>query len=195
MDNTVDKRDTIVDAACSTLASIGVGRLTVALVAKAAGVSTALVHYHFATKQRLLAAAADTLARRRTESRVAALAAGQGLASLDALWGALVDGGAEGERAAPDLILLAREDPGIRSVLQRERRREQERFAATLPRLFGSLGTRPRIPFEDLAATVCTFLDGATASLIAGTPPEDVRASYDAFCLALVGLGQAVRAR
>jgi hypothetical protein len=61
--------------------------------------------------------------------------------------------------------------------------------------LFRGLGTRPRIPFEDLAATVCTFLDGATASLLAGTPADDVRASYDAFWLALVALGQAVPAR
>jgi len=194
MDNVVDKRDAIVDAACATLASVGLGRLTVALVAKAARVSTALVHYHFATKRRLLAAAAESLARRRTESRVAALATGHGLSSLDALWGALVDDRAEAERAAPDLILLAREDSVVRAALRRERQREQEGLAAALPQLFAGLGTQPRIPFEDLAASVCTFLDGATASLLAGTPADDVRASYDAFCLALVALGQAVPA-
>jgi AcrR family transcriptional regulator len=187
----VDKRDTIVTAACDTLASAGAARITVALVASAARVSTGLVHYHFATKQKLLAAAAEALARRRTEGRVAALAAAEGLASLDALWAALVDGHADAERAAPDLILLAREDPQVRSALRRERQHEQGRLAAALPALFGSLGTHPRIPFEDLAATVCTFLDGASASLQAGTAADEVRASYDAFWLALVALGQA----
>ena len=191
----MDKRDTIVSAACAMLGSVGVGRLTVALVAKEATVSTALVHYHFATKKKLLAAAAESLARRRTDGRVAALAAGQGLSSLDALWDALIEDRAEAERAAPDLILLAREDREVRATLRRERQREQGRLAAALPRLFGSLGTQPRIPFEDLAATLCTFLDGVTASLLAGTPADDVRASYDAFCLALVALGQSVPAR
>jgi len=195
MDAAVHKRDAIVDAACATLTSVGIGRITVALVAKAARVSSALVHYHFATKQKLLGAAAEALVRRRTDSRIAALSAGYGLSSLDALWGALADDPAEAERAAPDLILLAREDPEVRSALRLERQREQARLAAVLPQLFRGLGTRPRIPFEDLAATVCTFLDGATASLLAGTPADDVRASYDAFWLALVALGQAVPAR
>jgi AcrR family transcriptional regulator len=191
----VDKKDAIVKAACALLGSVGVGRLTVGLVAKEAAVSTALVHYHFATKRKLLAAAAEALARRRSDDRVAALAAGHGLSSLDALWNALVDERAEAERAAPDLILLAREDREVRTALRRERQREQGRLAATLPRLFASLGTQPRIPFEDLAATLCTFLDGATASLLAGTPADDVRASYDAFCLALVALGQSAPGR
>lgn len=191
----MDKKDAIVNAACAMLASAGVARLTVALVAKEAGISTALVHYHFATKRKLLAAAAETLARRRTDGRVAALAAGDGLSSLDALWDALVDVRADPERAAPDLILLAREDREVRAALRRERQREQGRLAAALPRLFGSLGTQPRIPFEDLAATVCTFLDGAATSLQAGTPVADVRASYDAFCLALVALGPSVPSR
>jgi AcrR family transcriptional regulator len=187
----VDKREMIIEAACTSLASAGVARITVALVAKEARVSTALVHYHFATKQRLLAAAAEALALRRTESRVAALAAGQGLAGLDALWGVLADDRTAAERTAPDLILLAREDREVRAALRRERQRERTRVAAALPGLFGSLGMQPRIPAEELAATVCTFLDGATTELLVGMPADEVRASYDAFWLALLALGQA----
>jgi AcrR family transcriptional regulator len=192
----MDKRDTIIEAACATLASAGVGRITVGIVAKSARVSTALVHYHFATKGKLLAAAAEALARRRTESRVAALTAGLGLSGLDALWDVLVGDRAAAERVAPDLVLLAREDREVRTALRRERQREQARVAALLPVLFGSLGTQPRIPPEELASTVCTFLDGAATALLAGTPANDVRASYDVFWLALVALGQgAPRAR
>lgn len=185
------KRDAIAEAAGALLASVGVGRITVALVAKAAHTSTALVHYHFATKQKLLAAAAEALSRQRSDARVASLAAGQGLASLDALWVALSGRGARPEHAAPDLILLAREDHQVREALLRERRSEQARVAGLLPRLLESLGAQPRIPPEELAATVCTFLDGAAAALLAGVPAADVRASYDAFWLALVALGQA----
>lgn len=190
----MDKRDAIIEAACTSLMSVGVGRLTVGVVAKAAHVSTALVHYHFATKRKLLAAAAQALAQRRSDSRVAALRTGQGLSSLDALWGVVADDRATAERAAPDLILLAREDREVRSMLRREREREQVRVAAALPELFGSLGTQPRILAEELAATVCTFLDGVTTSLLAGVAARDVRASYDAFWLALVALGQAAPA-
>ena len=191
MGDTVDHRDAIIGAACSSLMSAGVGRITVGVVAKAARVSTALVHYHFATKQKLLAAAAEALAQRRGENRVRALQAGQGLSSLDALWGVLADERATAERAAPDLILLAREDRDVRATLRRERQREQSRVAAVLPELFGNLGTQPRVLEEELAATVCTFLDGVTTSLLSGVPAHDVRASYDAFWLALVALGQA----
>jgi len=185
----MDKRDAIVDAACTTLASAGFGRITVGGVAKAARVSTALVHYHFATKGKLLAAAAETLARHRTDGRVAALATEGGLSGLDALWD-VVAADRAAERTAPDLLLLAREDRDVRSALGRERRREQTRVAAALPGLLAALGTRPRLPLDELATTVCTFLDGAVASLLAGTPADDVRASYDVFWLALVGLGQ-----
>jgi AcrR family transcriptional regulator len=187
----VDTRDAIVTAACASLASTGLGRLTVAGVASAARVSTALVHYHFATKQKLLAVAAAALGRQRTDRRVAALRTRQGVSSLDALWGVLAHAGAAGERTAADLVLLAREDPQVKSALRQERRREEAELAAVLPGLFGSLGTRPRITPEELAAAVSIFLDGATMSLLAGAPVEEVRASYDAFWLALVALGQA----
>ncbi len=166
-------------------------RITVALVAKAAHVSTALVHYHFATKQKLLAAAAEALSRRRTERRVEALTSARGLSSVDALWAGLTDLDAPAERAGPDLILLARQDRAVGAALQRSRRLEHARLAEPLAALFDSLGTRPSIPPEELAATVCMFLDGAASALLSGMPADDVRASYDAFWLALVALGQA----
>ena len=192
----MDKRDVIVEATCSLLASTGIARITVALVAEASHVSSALVHYHFATKQKLLAAAAESLSRRRTERRVAALAGSRGLSGIDALWAVLTDLHASGERTGPDLSLLARQDRAIATALQRSRRLEHTRLAEPLAALFDSLGTRPSIPPEELAATVCMFLDGAGAALLAGVPADDVRASYDAFWLALVALGQAApRAR
>ena len=186
----MEKRDTIVEAACALLTSVGLDRITVARVAKEARVSSALVHYHFATKQRLLAAAAGALATRRAERRVAALASARGMSSLDDLWGSL-DPLDSVERAAPDLALLARQDRGVASAVRCARQEEQARIAAVLPAVLESLGARVPIPPEELAATVRMFLDGAAAALVAGDPPEDVRASYDAFWLALVALGQA----
>ena len=186
----MDKRDTIVESACEQLVSVGIDHMTVARVAKAARVSSALVHYHFATKQRLLAAAAAALASRHAERRVAALAVARGMSSLDDLWSSL-DPRASVERIVPDLTLLARQDRSVAAVVRRAREEEQRRIAAVLPALLESLGARVPIPPDEVAATVRMFLDGAAAALVAGDPPEDVRAAYDAFWLALVALGSA----
>jgi len=188
----VATRDTIVAAACETLAAHGLSALTVARVANAARVSSALVHYHFATKQRLLAAAAEQLAARRTAGRTGPLGSGSGLSSLDTLWLNLSAGAERGaERAWHDLVLLARHDADIRASLARERGRERAATAAALPRLLAGLGSRPSIPADELAAVVIGFLDGTVLALAAGASRDEVRAAYDAFWLALVTLGQA----
>jgi AcrR family transcriptional regulator len=47
-------RDRILHAACELIAERGIGGARIAQIAKAAGVSTALVHYHFQTREALL---------------------------------------------------------------------------------------------------------------------------------------------
>jgi AcrR family transcriptional regulator len=191
----VDKRDSIIEAACAVIADLGVADLTVADVAARAGVSAALVYYHFSTKQQLLAAACARLATLRSEGRSRALASADGLAALDALWSALEGGaGSEAERAWNDLTLLARRDAAVRRTLDAERESELRSLAARLPRLIAGLGAELPIPGDEAAAVVLHFLDGVALALAGGTAAEDVRAAYDAFWLVLVTAGQA-RAR
>lgn len=190
----MERRDSITDAACSAITEVGIAQLTVAEVARRAGVSSGLVHYHFRTKQALLNAACERLAARRAAAREAALAA-DGLAALDLLWSALRSGAeSAAERAWTDLALLGRRDPEVRRTLAARRREEQRALAARLPALFASLGSRSAAPPEETAALVVQFLDGSALALAAGTPPAEVRAAYDAFWLVLVTAGQA-RAR
>ncbi len=54
-----DARDRILDAACDLLAAEGVDDVRIARIATAAGVSPALVHYHFATREALLTEALE----------------------------------------------------------------------------------------------------------------------------------------
>ncbi len=191
----MDKRDSIVDAACAAVVDVGIAELTVAEVARRAGTSSGLVHYHFTTKQQLLAAACERLAARRAAARAAALA-GDGLGALDALWTALRSGaGSAAERAWTDLALLARRDPEVRRILALRRRSEQAALAARLPALLASLGAAPPVPPEEAAALVLQLLDGVALALGSGTPQEEVRAAYDAFWLVLVTAGQSRRAR
>jgi AcrR family transcriptional regulator len=52
-------RDRILQAACALIAERGIGGARIAQIAKAAGVSTALVHYHFRTREMLLSETLD----------------------------------------------------------------------------------------------------------------------------------------
>ena len=52
-----DARDRILEAACDMLAEEGVDDVRIARIATAAGVSPALIHYHFATREALLSEA------------------------------------------------------------------------------------------------------------------------------------------
>jgi AcrR family transcriptional regulator len=188
----VNSRDRIAEAACSVIQETGVASLTVADVGRKAGVSAALVHYHFSTKQAVLAAAAERLAARRTESRVSALAGASGLAALDALWTAIGTApGSDAERAWHELTLLARRDDAVRGTLAAQRRAERATVARALPRLFRALGAVPTASWLETAAAVLLFLDGAALALADGSPEEEVRAAYDASWLVVIAAGQA----
>jgi AcrR family transcriptional regulator len=52
-------RERILHAACELIAERGIGGARIAQIAKAAGVSTALVHYHFRTREALLSETLD----------------------------------------------------------------------------------------------------------------------------------------
>ncbi len=52
-------RDRILQAACELIAERGIGGARIAQIARAAGVSTALVHYHFRNREELLAETLD----------------------------------------------------------------------------------------------------------------------------------------
>ena len=187
----MNSRDRIAEAACALVQDAGIADLTIADVGRRAGVSSALVHYHFNTKQDLLAAASERLAARRTEGRAAALSGASGLAALDALWAALSAGpGFEAERAWNDLALLARHDASVRRTLAAQRRVERATFVQSLPRLFLDLGTVPTASWDETAATILLFLDGVALALAEGGAADEVRAAYDAFWLVLVAAGQ-----
>jgi AcrR family transcriptional regulator len=50
---TADTRERILTAACEVIADIGFEKIRMRMVAERAGVSTALLHYHFDTREKL----------------------------------------------------------------------------------------------------------------------------------------------
>jgi AcrR family transcriptional regulator len=193
MKRSLETQDSIIRAAVHCLSSNGVGALTVGAVARRAGVSSALVHYHFATKQRLLAAAAERLLERRTAERLGALGSGAGLVALDRLWQAAQRSAADGaERATLDLVALAGENADVGRLVAHGRQRERTALRERLPALFAELGAMP-VAVDETAEVVATFLDGIGLTLAAGADAAVVRSAFDAFWLALIAAGQSGR--
>jgi len=179
--------DGITRAAARLAARDGVNLLTVSAVARAAGVSSALVHYHFDTKQALIVATANHLADARVARLRTALAAGAGLATLDAAWSSMALAVSGGDaRAWVELVAMAALDRGIARVLAAARAAEQTAVAARLPALLRELEAAPAADVEAAAAAVLVCSDGATQALLAGADPALIRSAYDAFWLALV---------
>lgn len=179
--------DRLVDEACLVIGEAGLANLTIGLVAERAGVSTALIHYHFDTKARLLVASAERIAGRRASRRSAALSAKSGLAALDELWTQLEAGVSDGlERAWLELVLWARDDDQVAAALAAPQPGEREAIVRRLPSLLRELGATPHASSEELAAALDAQLDGLTIALLGGQDRAAVRTAYDAFWLTLL---------
>jgi AcrR family transcriptional regulator len=192
----VSAGDRIVAAACDVVRERGLRRLTISSVAARAGISSALVHYHFDTKQRLIVAAARSIATGRSSARARALAGGPGLATLDELWSVLVAEAADGRaRAYLELAALGRAEAAIAETLADQHEVERRLLTERLPDLLAELGSRPATGSDELALALEALLDGAGLALLGGRPARVVRAAYDSFWLVLIAAGQSAPAR
>lgn len=185
--------DRITRSAGEALGELGLASLTIGVVAERAGVSTALVHYHFDTKARLLVAAARFLAGQRADRRVAALRP-RGLPALDALWASLEQSVGDGSaRAWVELLLCSRGDADLITVLGEARAAGLRELQRRLPVLLRELGAAPHEAADETSAALDAELDGLLIALLAGQPAAVVRTAYDAFWLSLLASGQSRR--
>ncbi len=164
----------------------GVGAMSLQAIARAAGVSKALLLYHFAGKSALLAAVAVALGD-ASATRLRTAAAG-----ADALeaWRALMrDEASRGELALLVALSLELElEPGPLRALRDAREAAAAALAAAV---LAGMQLTPRVPAALLGRVLLRQLDGvaagATRSGIAGHALE---AELDAFALALLALGR-----
>ena len=179
--------DRLIDEACAAIGDVGLANLTIGTIADRAGVSTALIHYHFDTKARLLVASAERVAGKRASRRSGALSSGAGLGSLDALWSELLEGVRNGsERAWLELVLWARHDAMVAAALAAPQAGARDGIIRRLPSLLRELGAAAPSSGEELAAALDAQLDGLTLALLEGQDPAIVRTAYDAFWLTLI---------
>jgi AcrR family transcriptional regulator len=157
-----------------------------AAIALEAGVSKALLHYHYHDRSTLLAEIVERIGGRVIERERTAIDESGGVGGLDALWQWLDGELRRGELAALAELALVREAPVRRAtrVAASDRRRSAAR---TIERLFAELDLTPRVPAPLMAETAVAFADGLALDVANGSTREP-RVSYDIFWLALLGL-------
>ena len=149
-------RSSILAAAVQILQKGGVEGFTLDAVARRAGVVKGLVLYHYASRGRLLRAAATQIATSRASALDRALASGAGTDGLDACWEEL-------RRQAEDGTARAWLSLCAAGLIDRSAR---------------------NAAFEDAARE--SIMDGTAVALSSGVPLADVRDAYDALWLALL---------
>ena len=183
-----DATDRILTAAATRLAVSGASAMTMQEVADEAGVSKALIHYHFHDKDTLLVRLVMWIAEELVRREHTALAASAPHGAIDDLWRWL-----DGELARGHIRALV-ELAGWRGREVREATAEATRMrrmasTASAERLFSLLALRPRVPSVLLGDLLVTFVDGlASARTHAGG--AEARAAFDVLWLALLGLAE-----
>ena len=176
----------ILDAARELVSEGGAAQLSMGDVAARAGVSKALVHYHFRDKDSLVSALVEEVGRGIVERERAAIARGDAPHALDAYWHWL-----ESELRAGDAqILTALSEYDSVRVRGLSRRIAVDRRAVAVDHVahvFQSLGLTPRVPASLIADTVVAFMDGL-AMAHALDPARDPRPAFDVLWLALITL-------
>jgi len=167
-------RERILDVACELIARHGIDEVRVARIAQVAGVSTALVHYHFATREALLGEALRHSYARAGQARTA-LRSTAG-ASSARLLAAMIEhclplpGRLEREWVLwVELWLRAVRHPGLQDVAHELYARLHEWFAGAIAEGV----ERGEFAVADVdAATdvILAAIDGAGVRVLAGDP-------------------------
>jgi AcrR family transcriptional regulator len=181
-----DARSRIVDAGVRCVAREGVAGASMAAIAREAGVSKALLHYHYHDRATLMAEVVERIGQRTVSREAIALESSSGPAGLDALWRWLEEELRLRELSALAELAFAREGR-VRAASRAIANDRRRRAASTVERLFAELGLTPRIPPALMAGSVVAFVDGLALDAAVGSS-HDPRVSYDVFWLALLGL-------
>ena len=178
----------ILQAAAHVLAQKGATGLSMADVAREAGVSKGLIHYHYRDKDALLARLAGWLADEIELRERQALRGLPPHQAIDALWAWLDDELECGDiRALIELSRLREGDAPVAARAASQRRRAVS--ATTIITLFDCLGLRARIPAPMLAEVFVAFVDGLAVDATP-TPMPGHRVAYDVFWLAMLSLAE-----
>jgi len=176
----------ILEATSACIVQKGAADVSLQDVAEAAGVSKALIHYHFHDKGELLARLVEWLRAGLVARQATALTDVSGSAALDALWQWLSDELDRGDlRALLDLSLV--QGDAVQLAVRATATARREAAATVTVQLCSALGLRPRVPAALIADAFVAFVDGLALDRVIA-PERNTRVSFDVFWLAMLGL-------
>lgn len=163
--NTEERRLQIVGGLLSVMKGFGYEKATIQSIAKAAGLTSGLIHYHFKTKQEILIALVEQMVA-QTELRFDALSKGSGSARvrLEALVDArLALGESSDEDAVAAWVVIGAEavtQPEVKTIYQKVIRRQLNLIGGLIAEILKEEGgpTDYALP---LAASVVSNMEGA----------------------------------
>jgi AcrR family transcriptional regulator len=176
----------ILEATSACIVKKGAADVSLQDVAEEAGVSKALIHYHFHDKGELLARLVEWLRAGLVARQSTALSGVSASAALDALWQWLSDELERGDlRALLDLSLV--QGDAVQAAVRATASARRDAAATVTTELFEALGLRPRVPTSLIADTFIAFVDGLALDRVV-EPERNARISFDVFWLATLGL-------
>lgn len=178
-------RQRIVSATIDCVVRHGASDASMAVIARAAGVSKALLHYHYSDRARLLAEVTTQLAQRLVARESAAMAGAEGSGTVDTLW-RWIEYELERDELRALLELSLVREPAVRLATEIAVRDRHAAAARTVSQVFTSLGLSPKVPVSLLGSASLAFLDGLALHDVAAT--DESRVSFDIFWLGLLSL-------
>ena len=176
----------ILEATSACIVQKGAADVSLQDVAEAAGVSKALIHYHFHDNGELLARLVEWLHAGLIARQSTALSGVSASAALDALWQWMSDELERGDlRALLDLTLVQGE--AVQAAVRVTAGARRDTAASVVGALFDALGLRPRVPAPLIADAFIAFMDGLALDRVV-EPTRNARISFDVFWLAMLGL-------
>lgn len=161
--NTAERRAQIVDAFLTVLAKEGYARATIAAVAREAGLTAGLLHYHFASKHEILVALVESLVA-RLEARYASRRADEPRAQLASWIDAHVALGEDADpRAVAAWVIVGAEavrEPDVRALYQSAVGASHARLKALIVACLREGGRSTR-GAERIAAATLAAIEGA----------------------------------
>jgi len=183
-----DAQARILSATATRLLAAGAAKLNMQDVADEAGVSKGLIHYHFDTKDALLARTVDWLTTQIEERERHALDTAIAQTAIEALWRWLTKELLTGHvRILADLAHYPSVTVNASVRLSGIRRRDSA--ARTVEALFATLELRPRVPAALLADVVLAFNTGLAVDW-AFVADAERRVAFDVFWLAMLSLAE-----
>lgn len=176
----------ILEATSACIVQKGAADVSLQDVAEAAGVSKALIHYHFHDKGELLARLVEWLRAGLVARQATALTGVNGSAALDALWQWLSDELERGDlRALLDLALVQGE--AVQAAVRITAADRRDAATGVITALFKALGLTPRVPAALIGNAFVAFVDGLALDRVV-EPERNARVSFDVFWLAMLSL-------